>query len=727
MDDPTPISFDTDGTLYKRAVRLPNGDWAPVTDCCCGPGGCECVLPQSRYDFDQNRSFQPDNLYVQLRLDRCYTEIEYNDGTKHRVEIRGQIVPIDTPLLAINGVMRNDFSRKGRCGFGTGRRDVHPKVNWDGLNLPHAMIGEFSSVGKPIRYNWGLSSWIETILDTPFPVLSTIERPGEDPILTETECNVHLLYRFVCDSIGIDREREGIESRMPSKFGTFGTANEFVPGAMMEFAVALGYKEQVPVLLAPCGTTLFSPFINPLPNQGVSQQAVVLVGGFLQASFVSGQTYAGVTVGEFPVGVIGGNHPAYPTDPAISLANFSEIVEYGNPTGSASLNPAALLVRFTNGSRTLRRLQAQFEPGLNVYARIESLTDIGDLNFGFTHEIIKSDGVSRASQLRVNQDWTPGTDVNGQIPSDLAVGVYRKCGSGCDDKFIDYWYVRSFGSRRIRYRGDVYEYVGRDFIDTPNDDLLDNDDFEITNDGCDGVPTWPVAVSCDGTAFITYDPGDQPPGTITFLFDDVRYKPTIGESTESPPAGIAWDTEECATSEDIYRINFCRSSGAANQTFTLDPDTNGLRSQTVGYRPGNGLVPGEGHVSIQIPGESLCLTQVAATPTVIPLDTEPEVVLTSRPGTCRGIPSVVVDPRGECQPTDGGGGGIIPDSPNLTALSDLTDTDISAFQLGNLVEQALKTISLNKLETCPACQRRKEVLNRYGDRVGKAILRVLNW
>jgi len=100
-------------------------------------------------------------------------------------------------------------------------------------------------------------------------------------------------------------------------------------------------------------------------------------------------------------------------------------------------------------------------------------------------------------------------------------------------------------------------------------------------------------------------------------------------------------------------------------------------------------------------------------------------VLTSRPGTCRGLPSVVVDPRSQCQQTDGGGGGTIPDSPNLTALSDSTDT--GSMGLGDAVERAIKTITLNQLATCPACQRRKEVLNQFGLTVGRAVLRRLGW
>jgi hypothetical protein len=54
-------------------------------------------------------------------------------------------------------------------------------------------------------------------------------------------------------------------------------------------------------------------------------------------------------------------------------------------------------------------------------------------------------------------------------------------------------------------------------------------------------------------------------------------------------------------------------------------------------------------------------------------------------------------------------------------------TDSSAFLLGDAVERAIKTITLDRLAPCPACQRRREVLNRFGTRVGRAVLERLGW
>jgi len=265
------------------------------------------------------------------------------------------------------------------------------------------------------------------------------------------------------------------------------------------------------------------------------------------------------------------------------------------------------------------------------------------------------------------------------------------------------------------YEGDQYSLTGEQSSDPPVQ-------VEWVNQPC--PIEWPRAQSCDGQSVITYDPSLRPADGVTLVVGSVRYVPISGVATTPPSDGV-WSPDPCPDGTEIYQIRFCRSSQVANQTFSFDPDTNGLQSQTVGYRPGNGLQPGEGHVLIRLPGAAGCLTQVAATPTDIPLSTEPEVVLTSRPGTCRGLPSVVVDPRSQCQQTDGGGGGTIPDSPNLTALSDSTDT--GSMGLGDAVERAIKTITLNQLATCPACQRRKEVLNQFGLTVGRAVLRRLGW
>jgi hypothetical protein len=310
-----------------------------------------------------------------------------------------------------------------------------------------------------------------------------------------------------------------------------------------------------------------------------------------------------------------------------------------------------------------------------------------------------------------------GTGSQPSCPTDPTFSLAARCGNELATIPVDVE-TRTGDFYNCYYQGELYRLT----TETTEDEPLD---VEWTADECPTQPDeWPVAIECGGSGAITFDPSDRPSDGVTIQVGSTIYVPTA-EISEDPPTAGAWLPDPCPDGNDIYQINFCRSSQAANQTFSFDPDTNGLQSQTVGYRPGNGLQPGEGHVFIQLPGAAGCLTQVAATPTEIPLSTEPEIVLTSRPGTCRGLPSVVVDPRSQCQQTDGGGGGTIPDSPNLTALSDSTDT--GSMGLGDAVERAIKTITLNQLATCPACQRRKEVLNQFGLTVGRAVLRRLGW
>jgi hypothetical protein len=47
--------------------------------------------------------------------------------------------------------------------------------------------------------------------------------------------------------------------------------------------------------------------------------------------------------------------------------------------------------------------------------------------------------------------------------------------------------------------------------------------------------------------------------------------------------------------------------------------------------------------------------------------------------------------------------------------------------LGDMVAEAIRTISLNTILPCGACERRKQVLNRFGERAGRAVIRLLRW
>lgn len=241
---------------------------------------------------------------------------------------------------------------------------------------------------------------------------------------------------------------------------------------------------------------------------------------------------------------------------------------------------------------------------------------------------------------------------------------------------------------------------------------------EWTADECDEPVEWPEAILCDGSARITYDPALRPVDGVTLLVGSDRYIPVASTSTDSPTGG-AWTTDPCEDPSDaIYRINRCNSTLPA----TWFEIVAGLpQSRTVGYRPGNGLVPGQGHVRTTSLGQNGCLLSVASQPTTVEWDTEPEVILTSIPGGCQGRPTTSIDPRPQCQPVDGGGGTGPIQSPAI--MTDEPDIP----QLGNIIEQVLRTVSFSTLVSCGACERRKEVLNRYGEKIGRAVIRRLGW
>jgi hypothetical protein len=77
----------------------------------------------------------------------------------------------------------------------------------------------------------------------------------------------------------------------------------------------------------------------------------------------------------------------------------------------------------------------------------------------------------------------------------------------------------------------------------------------------------------------------------------------------------------------------------------------------------------------------------------------------------------------------GGGGGTGPTDigdPQPEPDFDVQD-DGTIPGLGDMVAEAIRTISLNTILPCSACERRKQVLNRFGERAGRAVIRLLRW
>ena len=205
----------------------------------------------------------------------------------------------------------------------------------------------------------------------------------------------------------------------------------------------------------------------------------------------------------------------------------------------------------------------------------------------------------------------------------------------------------------------------------------------IEDEDCDRPP-FGIAVACDAQAdppSVVFDPllipegithvrpltqGSEPDAEIYYL---------TGQVTELEPDALLPTETQCPEppnpTNDVYRINICNSTTRAGGA-VVEGDV--LIPKVIGYRPGDGLQPGEGMVWANIPvptsSGNVCLRRVACQPTT-QVVTDAEIEYTSVPGNCRGQPVANVDPRQGCAgPVDGGGGVGPSDTLGLNAPQD---------------------------------------------------------
>lgn len=196
----------------------------------------------------------------------------------------------------------------------------------------------------------------------------------------------------------------------------------------------------------------------------------------------------------------------------------------------------------------------------------------------------------------------------------------------------------------------------------------------IEDEECDR-PDPLLARACDPEAPTQqqpYDPLQLADGVRTLVdpATGVRYRPT-DEPTELPAVPLLPSMEDCPDPPDepaVYRINQCNSTNPVGSAYEAVGTE--LIPRTVGYRPAEGMQPGEGHVRVNLPGAQGCLFGYAVQPTAIELSEEPELILTSIAGGCRGRPAVNVDPRGRCRDVDVGGDGGPSDADDVNLTND---------------------------------------------------------
>ena len=73
--------------------------------------------------------------------------------------------------------------------------------------------------------------------------------------------------------------------------------------------------------------------------------------------------------------------------------------------------------------------------------------------------------------------------------------------------------------------------------------------YTFSAEGCppDEPDTWPLARACGGTAVVSFDPAERPPGGVTFVVGGVPHQPT-GESGTLAPSSGTWSGDPCPSS-----------------------------------------------------------------------------------------------------------------------------------------------------------------------------------
>lgn len=323
-------------------------------------------------------------------------------------------------------------------------------------------------------------------------------------------------------------------------------------------------------------------------------------------------------------------------------------------------------------------------------------------------------------------DFPSTVDCNGRVdftgdPTQFPVGFTENTSTTSAGS------VRSSSHGRVQWPGENNESVAMTIsISISEIELVDGTVIEL--EGCD-EPQPSIARACDKKADvqqITYDAQfipawartirDLDTGQIFFPTsepsedDPVPYVPLPDPCEDEPPAG------------DIYRIKRCRSNGYYDYAWVGQGPFDPPIRKTVGYMPGEGLQPGEGHIYIGVIGIGGCLFAVPAQPSDDVYDGIPELILTSRPGDCRGRPMASIDLRPHCQDI------IVdpPPRPRPTNESPDGPPDDDA-GLGDLLKRAIDWATLNKLDGCAGCDRRRRLVNRWGGRVGRLAANLLGY
>lgn len=273
------------------------------------------------------------------------------------------------------------------------------------------------------------------------------------------------------------------------------------------------------------------------------------------------------------------------------------------------------------------------------------------------------------------------TTTSGGGTTTTRTSIVRISGGAFRQTVYAFWSIRSVDSSgavtRLAYNRLVRRFAFSGVRFSSGIELPDL----TTEDQCE-IPSTVIAYRCDAEdpndpeMQIVVDLAEVPdPGSLQYRcwYEGHLYIVT-GELAEGEAAEVVWTLDQCPEppdpTGDVYRINICNSTTRAGGGVV---EGGVLVPKVIGYRPGDGLAPGEGMVWANIPvatnSGNVCLRRVACQPTT-QVVTDAEIEYTSIAGNCRGQPVANADPRPGCSQVDGGGGVQPSDTLGINAPQD---------------------------------------------------------
>lgn len=254
----------------------------------------------------------------------------------------------------------------------------------------------------------------------------------------------------------------------------------------------------------------------------------------------------------------------------------------------------------------------------------------------------------------------------------------------------------------LLYSGELYRQTDRRSEDSPVG-------VEFVSDRCEDLaPGYVLARSCQNqNVAITIDPKTLAPNDITCVYNKTRFRIT-DEPSDGSPVLVAGSTDDCSSPGEDLRI--------ARKCFFGDVTTIYDRAEA----------PSSARSGFWI-GQKWELTNE-------PANGEP-VPMVFAPFDCFDLPdcNLVFGPNdplcdtpqySRC-PKCFNGTQIDPRPGDSFELS--TEDPPGIFDFGDILKQAIKFATLNMLADCTGCERRRIILNKYGQILGRMILKHLKW